>query len=181
MRSNLDPEQPVIGLFGSNKPIPLSREFLATQLESPVGRAIAERSPFFRSPENAALLFVGDLQSADPNFVDCEIATDDKPLMAFLGPRSPIRPLVGISFLDWMGKRFLRPIYPSCDIDQADSQNLLASIRAGNFYFATAVYQSVIKGDSRSDETRLRQVSNSLEKAHALSPRACLPQEALGQ
>ena len=179
VRSNLDPKQPVIGLLGSNEPIPVSYKFLTVQLDSPTGRVIAQESPFFRSPENAALLIAGDLHAADPNFSDCKRTTDDQPILTFLGPRSPTPPLLGISFLNWIGKRFLHPLYPSCDIETP--ANLLASTRAANFYFAAATYQTVIPGDTRSEEARFHQVQNAFNKAHSLSPGASFPQEALGQ
>ena len=181
VRANLDPMQPVVGLIGSDDPLPLSRDFLAAQLDAPAGRAIARQSPFFRTPENAELLFAGDLRTADPGFADYPTTTDDKPLLAFLGPHVPLGRLVGIPFLNWVGKRFLQPRYPSCDIGGESSQELLASTRAGNFYFAAAVFESVIPGDKRSDETRFRQTLDALNRAHALSPKADFPQEALGQ
>lgn len=181
VRANLDPTQPVIGLVGSNEPIPMSREFLAGQIDSPTGHAIAQQSPFFRSPENASLLFVGDLHAKDTGFADCATTTDDHPLLAFLGPRRPVQPLVGIPFLNWIGRRFLQLPYPSCAVGGWQSQKLLSSVRAGNFYFAAAVFESVVKGDKRPDEVRIRQVTNALGTAHSMRPDADIPEEALGQ
>jgi spermidine synthase len=183
VRANLDPTQPVIGLLGADDPIPISRNFLAAQLTSPAGRALATRSPFFRSPENAALLFAGDLHAADPDFVAFPPTTDDHPLLAYLGPRQPParERLVGMTFLDWIGKRFVRPLYPSCDLGATSSDEVLAGVRAANLYFAAAVADSVIPGDTRPEAVRARQVQGYLERAQALQPAAALPRAALGQ
>lgn len=183
VRANLDPMQPVIGLLGANDPIPISRDFLAAQLASPAGRALATRSLFFRSPENAALLFAGDLHAADPDFAAFPLTTDDYPLLAYLGPRQPParERLVGMTFLDWIGKRFVRPLYPSCDLGATSSEQMLAAVRAANLYFAAAVADSVIPGDTRPEVVRERQVQGYLERAQALQPAAILPREALGR
>ncbi|MEQ1860305.1 MAG: fused MFS/spermidine synthase [Chthoniobacteraceae bacterium] len=175
VRSNLDPMQPVIGLLGSNDPLPVSREFLATRL--------SERSPYFRSAENAWLLLAGDLRAAEPGFAEFPPITDDHPLLAWLGPRQPPprERLVGMTFLDWIGKRFVRPLYPSCDLGATTTDELLAAVRAANFYFAAAVAESVIPGDSRPEATRLRQAAGYLERARSLHPRAELPREAIGK
>ncbi len=178
VRSNLDPIQPVVGLLGSNEPLPISRDFISAQL-----RAIGPRSAFFESPENAWLLLAGDLHAADPDFAAFPLTTDDRPLLAYLGPRQPPprERLVGMTFLDWIGRRFVRPLYPSCDLGDTAPEDLLASVRAANLYFAAAVADSRIPGDSRSEDTRLRQTRSYLQRAQALQPAAHLPIEALGQ
>ena len=183
VRSNLDPEQPVIGLLGSGQPIPVSQSFLATRLASLAGTSIPERSPFFRSPENAALLFAGDLRACNPNFNSFPITTDDKPLFSFIGPREPRsgQRLIGIPFLNWIGRRFLEPRFPSCDLGGTPPGDLLSSTRAANYYFATAIAQCVLPGDPRSEEARTSQVFRSLAHAQSLSPKVQLPDEALGQ
>lgn len=178
VRSNLDPMQPVIGLLGSNETLPISRDFISARL-----RAIGPRSPFFESPENAWLLLAGDLHAAQPDFTGFPPTTDDHPLLAYLGPRrlAPRECLVGMTFLDWIGKRFVRPLYPSCDLRDTAPEDLLASVRAANLYFAAAVAQSVIPGDARPDEVRLRQTQTYFQRAQALQPAAHLRLEALGQ
>ena len=183
VRSNLDPEQPVIGLLGSNQPIPVSQSFLARRLASLAGTSLPQRSPFFTSAENAQLLFAGDLRARTPDFSTFPTTTDDRPLFAFVGPREP-RPghrLIGIPFLDWIGRRFLEPSYPSCDLEGTSPDELLNSVRAANYYFAAAVAKTVLSGDTRSSEARENQVASALQRAQNLSPKVQLPDEALGQ
>lgn len=183
VRANLDPEQPVIGLLGSTEPIPVSHEFLQTRLASLAGTTIPQRSPFFRSPENAALLFAGDLRAANPGFDAYPVTTDDHPLFSFIGPREPQpgRRLVGIPFLNWIGRRFLEPRFPSCDVADSPPQDLLASMRAANYYFAAAVAISVVPGDTRPPEVRDTQINSGLQHARLLRPQAELPEDALGR
>lgn len=183
VRSGFDPLQPVIGLVGANEPLPMSREFFAAQLATPAGRALAARSPFFVSPENALLLIAGDLHSADPPFTQHPATTDDRPLLAWLGPRLPRghERLIGFPFLDWIGKRHLRPEYPSCDLGSTAPEGLLRSIRAANFYYAAAAAGAVIPGDRRPPAVRAGQVAGYWERARALRPEVRLPEAALGQ
>jgi hypothetical protein len=183
VRSNFDPLQPVVGFIGGERQIPISKEFLKQQLSSPEVRAIAAKSPFFRSPENALLLFAGDLRSAEPGFGAFPMNTDDKPILAFLGPREP-RPgerLIGMSFLNWIGKRFLKPVYPSCELGDTNAAVVLASIRAANYYYAAAVANSSMPGDKRPESVRVQHVTGYLQQAHALDPGADIPFDALGQ
>jgi len=182
VRSNLNPLQPVIGLIGSPSSIPLSREYLEARLQSPSGRSIARFSPFFESPERAWLLLVGDLHAADPDFSDHPMSTDDRPAFLFIGPHPTNErgTLVGMVFLNWIGKRFLNPLYPSCDLGITPPDTILNSIRSANYDFAGAVAESVIPGDTRPDGIRDRQREQFLEKARTLSPEANLPVEALG-
>jgi len=183
IRSNLDPIQPVIGLLGSPQPISVSRPFLAKRLSSLGGTIPSQQSPFFRSSENAQLLFAGDLHACDPDFSEFPITTDDSPLYAFWGPREP-KPrerLIGTTFLNWIGRRFLEARYPSCNLENTSPQDLLSSTRAGNYYFATAIALSEIPTDSRSPETREKQIISSLQQAKNLSPKVELPQESLGR
>jgi len=183
VRSNLDPEQPVVGLLGSMQPIPVSHDFLASRLASLADTAIPRQSPFFRSPENAELLFAGDLRASRPGFSEFPITTDDSPLYAFLGPskRQPGERLIGIPFLDWIGKRFPEPRFPSCDLGGMPPEELFNSMRAANYYFAATVALSVVPGDTRSPEVRENQFNASLQRARSLSPQAQLPEDALGQ
>jgi len=183
VRSNFNPEQPVIGLLGSGKPIPVSQSFLAARLATLAGTFPGEQSPFFRSPENAALLFAGDLRSCNPSFEHFPLTTDDKPLFSFNGPREPRvgQRLIGIPFLNWIGNRFMEAKYPSCELDNTSPADLLGSMRAANHYFAAAVEQRVLPGDTRSEETRNNQVFKSLARAQGLSPKVQLPDEAQGQ
>ncbi|MDD5200168.1 MAG: fused MFS/spermidine synthase [Terrimicrobiaceae bacterium] len=183
VRSNLDPLQPVVGLLGSARPLPVSRKFLEAQLAAPTGRLLAGRSPFFRSPENAWLLLAGDLHSADPGFENFPATTDDHPSFLFLGSRvSADSPkLAGMTFLNWIGRRFVRPLYPSCALDGTPPEEILASVRAANFYFAAALAASAIPGDVRTEEVRRQQTTGYFRKAQELSPGAHLPPEALDQ
>jgi spermidine synthase len=181
VRANLDPQQPVIGLLGSNEPIPLSREFLQNRIGSPAARQIAPSSPYVTSVENMRLLFAGDLHACDPDFSAALQTNDDHPMMAFLGPRQSHSRLEGMPFLDWIGKRFLRPLYPSCDLGGDPPAELLSAVRAGSYYFAAAVAASVAEGDRRTPEVRMEQVINYLRRAQNLSPAVKLPDDALGQ
>ena len=151
--------------------------------ETPTGQALAPRSPFFLSPENALLLLAGDLHAAEPSFAAHPLTTDDHPRFAWLGPRlaRARERLIGFPFLDWIGKRYLRPRYPSCDLGATPPEQVLNSIRAGNFYFAAAAASAVLPGDARPEQVRWRQVAGYLEKARALSPEVRLPEEALGR
>ena len=183
VRSNLDSTQPVIGLIGSAQPLPVSRKFIQAQLKSPAGQAIAVKSPFFQSPENAWLLLAGDLHSADPGFGNFPCTTDDRPLFMFFGPRisKEHKKLNGMTFLNWIGKRFVRPLYPSCALDDTTPDEILGSLRAANFYFAAAVNSNQFQGDTRSEAVRFQQTAGYIRKAEALSPNAKLPIEALNQ
>lgn len=183
IRSNLNPTEPVVGILGAVQPIPISREFLQKQLDLPCSKAIAERSPFFHSPENALLLLVGDLQNANPDFSSFPLNTDDHPLLAFLGPREGGRKerLIGMAFLNWIGKRFTAPKYPSCEIGTTNPEEILKSVRAGNYYFAAAVANSVLPGDPRPESKRLEQVAGYVGQARSLAPAVDLPLTALGQ
>ena len=174
LRANLDPLQPVLGLLGADEPIPVSKEFLAKQLISPVGRKLASQSVFFRSAEAAMLLFVADLHSAEPGFAEFPMTTDDRPIFIYLGPRQPRgkERLFGFPFLDWIGKRALRPVYPSCDLGKTAPEQVLAAVRAGNFCYAAAAAAAVIPNDPRPAEVRARQVREYLGRAFALLPEA---------
>jgi spermidine synthase len=183
IRSNLDPLQPVIGLLGSSQAIPVSRSYLAGRLASLAGTSIPQRSPFFRSPENAQLLFAGDLRSCHPDFSEFASTTNDYPLFSFIGPHEPRagERLVGIPFLDWIGRRFLEPNYPSCDLGDGQPEDLLSSTRAANYYFAAAIAQVALPGDTRSPDARQSQAFQSLMQAQSLSQKVQLPDDILGR
>ena len=177
VRANMDPLQPVIGLIGANEPIPLSDDFLAARL-----KASAVSSPFFRSAETVRLLFVADLHSVEPGFSAFPITTDDRPLFAFLGPRQPrgAERLFGFPLLDWIGKRALRPAYPSVELGTLPPERLLACLRAGNFTYAAAAASVSVPGDTRPAGVREQQVRGYLQRAAALCPGAATALEALG-
>lgn len=183
VRSNLDPQQPVLGLLGATQPLPLYREFLTRQLSSPTGRQLATQSPFFQSVDHAWLLIAGDLRAAVPGFETSPLTTDDHPLFLFLGarPLNPRQQLIGMQLLNWMGRRFVQPLYPSAMLGQTAPEEILRSVRAANYDYAAAVAQSVIPGDTRPEPVRNRQTATYLEQARALNPQAVLPAEALGK
>lgn len=183
VRANFDPLVPILGLLGSAQLIPFSGDFFAGQLASPAGKLLATRSPFFHSPDNAMLLLVCDLYSADPGFGMFPTTTDNHPLFAYLGPREPrgAERLIGFPFLDWIGKRSLRPFYPSCDLAEMPPEQLLKSIRAGNFYFAAAAADLSLPGDKRALGVRLEQVRSHYQRARELNPNARLSFEDFGQ
>ncbi len=175
VRANLDPLQPVIGLLGANEPLPMSDEFLAARLKTT--RASA---PFFRSPETSRLLFVADLHRAEPSFDAFPATTDDRPLFAFLGPRLPRdkERLYGFPFLEWIGKRALRPSYPSCDLGATPSAQVLAALRAGNYLYAAAAARESLPTDPRPPAVREQQVRDYLRRAVELWPAAAELAEA---
>jgi spermidine synthase len=183
VRANFDPQAPVVGLLGSGKPIPLSRLFLQKQLAQPWARGVAERSPFFRSAEHAMLMIVCDLHSAEPAFGDGHLITDDHPTLAWLGPRVPTgrERLHGFPFLDWVGKRALGGMYPSCDLGDLPPSELTQAVRAGNFYFAAAASNVVLPGDARPDAIRVQQSGGYLHRAAELWPAALLSIDDLGK
>lgn len=177
VRANFDPLQPVIGLLGSNRPIPLSQAYLAARLASPVGKKLSASSPLFRSADTAQLLFVMDLHSATPGFEDFPITTDDRPIFAYLGPRQPRSKerIYGFPLLEWVGKRALHPSYPSCDLDGMPAQRLQAAIRAGNYTYAAAAASVSVPGDPRGADVRIQQVERYLQQAASLCPDAAIP------
>lgn len=179
VRTNLDPLQPVIGLIGSNDPLPFSHAHFAERLK---GLAIAN-SAFLRSADHALLMLLGDLHAAEPGFDAFSITTDDAPVFAFHGPRLPRgkERLHGFPFLDWIGKRFLTPRYPSCDLATTTPENLLHSLRAANFYQAAATSKTVLESDTRPAEVRQRQVQQLLDRAAELAPQAKLTMPDLGR
>ena len=109
------------------------------------------------------------------------MTTDDRPLFAFLGPRQPRgkERLYGFPLLDWMGKRALRPVYPSCDLGGMSPDLLLAAVRAGNYTYAAAAANAPVPGDPRSAGVRRRQVEAYLRQAAALCPEVAIPVAAL--
>jgi spermidine synthase len=171
VRANLDPLQPVIGLIGSNTPIPMSDEALDVKLKT-----VSVKSPFFRSADTVRLLFVADLHSAEPNFKGFPLTTDDRPLFAYFGPRQPrgSERLYGFPFLNWIGTRALRPSYPSCDLGATPPERVLAALRAGNYLYAAAAARESLSGDPRPPAVRDRQVTDHLRKAAELWPASSL-------
>ena len=169
VRANLDPLEPVLGLVGAATPIPLSDEALGAKL-----KAVDVRSPFFRSADTVRLLFVADLHSAEPDFSGFPATTDDRPIFACYGPRQPRggERLYGFPLLDWIGRRALRPRYPSCDLGDMPPGRLLAALRAGNYLYAAAAAHVALPGDKRPPALREKQVDDHLRKACELWPAA---------
>jgi len=180
VRAGLNPVEPVIGWIGSAEPIPMSELHLKNRLASlpaPIP------SPFFESEKKALLLFVGDLRSADPGFGHFPVTDDDHPIFAYHGPRQPRgnERLHGFPFLDWIGRRHLKPFYPSCDLGETSPETILSASRAANYYFAAAASQVSLRGDQRSEAQRARQVQGYLRQAAEHDPGVSLPMEALGR
>lgn len=177
IRANFDPLQPVLGLVGCAEPIPISRGHFASKLADPAIGALAARSPFLRSPDQALLMFAGDLRAADPGFESFSPTTDDAPLFAFLGPREPRgkERLFGFPFLDWIGKRFPAPNLPSCKTGDTTPGEILAIARAGNYWMAAAAAGLALPGDTRPDSVRKKQVADLVANAQALAPSLTSP------
>lgn len=179
VRANLDPRQPVLGLLGSDEALPVSRDHFAARL---AGLSFPESS-FLRSPDHAMLTLAGDLRAADPGFQGFPATTDDAPVFAFLGPRQP-RPgerLFGFPYLDWIGKRFPRPDFPSCDLGAVSATRVRDCLRAGNYYHAAAASRLELPGDRRPEALRQRQVAGLLRQAQGLAPDARLGLDDLGR
>ena len=181
VRASLDPLQPVIGLVGSHQKFALSASGLEQRLAA-ANPALRDRSPFFRSGAHAQLLMVGDLRAAEPPFTSSAITTDDHPLFAFLGPLSlgPKEQLIGVTFLNWAGRRFPQPSFPSCELGETSPEDLLSAIRAGNHYLAAAVAATALPNDPRPPAVREHQTQQALERAQELSPSRHLTLEDLG-
>jgi spermidine synthase len=183
VRANFDPIQPVIGLVGSRKPLSLGLSALEEKLKGESEKALALRSPFFLSPDHAWLAVVGDLQVTRQSMTNIPLTTDNQPLLSFLGPADagPGGKLVGMPFAKWVGQHFEQPVWPSVDAGGTPVPRMMDSSRAARAYYIAAVADSRIKGDVRSEETRLGQIALWLGRAHEANPAAILPAEALGR
>lgn len=180
LRASFDPMQPVAGLLGSTRPINVSASELQHRIEA---AGLTGRSPFLKSGRHAQMLLLGDLRTASPHFGSSPFITDDHPLFAFLGPAVHAREqgLYGVRFLNWAGRRFPEPRFPSCELPASEAGNLLQAIRAANHYLATAIAATVLPDDTRPASTRDQQVRQSLSHARALSPELRLDLEDLGR
>ena len=181
VRANFDPFSPVVGLIGSVSPLPVSRDFFANQLSTSWGRKLAQQSPFFRSAEHVRMLLICDLHSAQPSYDLYPPITDDRPLLAWVGPRRPLGKelLHGFPLLDWMGKRALGGSFPSCDLGDTPPVELLNAIRACNYYYAASAAAQSLPNDPRSDSVRRQQVHSYLSNAQRLLPSVVLTMEDL--
>ncbi len=179
VRSSLDPVQPVVGLIGSSQKLPVSAPHFAEQIHA---TKLDSRSPFLRSGTHAQMLLTGDLRAAEPGFDGAPITTDDRPVFAFLGPlAAPTKEvLIGVTFLNWAGRRFPYADFPSCEMDVTPPDDLLAAIRAANHYLAAAVAATALPGDHRPPEVRELQMRQALERARGISPSRSLDLEDLG-
>jgi len=171
IRGNFAPDQPTIGLVGSNTTIDLSRSYLKARLASCT--TLSGQSPFLRSVDNFRLTMVGDLQSDGGYFNGFSDTTDDHPRFAFEGPR-PIDTgdyLLGLPLLKWIGTRFLQPDYPSCTLDPGDAAKVLAGLRAGNYYYAASVYGFSVSAEDEDEQAkRAEEADTALRTAQGLSP-----------
>jgi spermidine synthase len=179
VRANFDPLAPVVGLVGASTPIPFSSGHFAARL----GGLTFPDSPFLRTPDHALLMLAGDLHAAVPPFGGFPVTSDDAPVFAFLGPRQPRgkERLYGFPFLDWIGKRFPDPGFPSLTLTDTSAAELHAHLRAANFYQAAASASLVMEGDSRPPGVRERQIRQYLGTASQLAPRSVLQLENLGR
>jgi len=182
IRSNFDPLQPVIGLLGSPAPIRLNRTFLEQKLATPSAQKIAQQSPFFSSPDHAWFAIVGDLHSAKPGFSQWLFTTDDRPMIAFLGPRDlGNRRLIGMAFAKWLTGNFGSKDFPSAQMADTLPAEIHASSLAAQAFFIASVADSVIEGDTRPDAVRLRQTIRWLERSKQENPRAIFSNDAMGR
>jgi len=173
VRGNFDPLQPIVGLIGSADPIDGSAEFLARRLDGDAVRALAGESTFLRSSANARLLLLGDLVAAKQDFQVYPLNTDDRPAITFLGPKTipQGRHLRAMPFLNWFGRRFVDRPFPSLLLGDTTREELVAGIRAGNYYFAAAISAVEVPGMNPLKELeRLRALREHFKTASALLP-----------
>lgn len=156
VRANLDPRQPVIGLVGSPQPIAFSADFLEQRL-SQIPTAVRKSDPiFFRSTQNLGLAFIGDLHApATKSYLTSFAAnTDDRPLLAFLGPRNfgPGELMRGVKLIEWGSERISQPETPSL---LATPASLVDAQRAGNHLYAASM-MSILLPDSSPEQNNQR-------------------------
>jgi len=184
IRGNLDPLQPIVGLLGSADRFDLSHAFLEGRTGAHAPGAVGSASPFFRSVANFRCTLMGDLQSRAEDFAAYPLNTDDRPVIAFRGPAviPAGRNLRGHTLLNWLGRRFLEPAYPSCTLAATDPADVVNGIRAGNYYFAAAVSAAPIPGLYEAKRLkRARQVDRMIRQARVISPRTDVRADELGQ
>lgn len=183
VRGNFSPDQPIAGLIGSPSPIDLSTSFLSRRLASTEVGRIAAESPFLHSVDNFRLTLIGDLACQRDYFAGFGVTNDDYPSFAFEGPR-PIGNgdyLLGLPLLNWLGRRFLDPVYPSCKLDVGDPAMVMSGLRAGNYYYASSVYSFHRADDIDAQLRQQQEADNTWRTAQSLSPRSVLRSGDLGR
>ena len=177
LRGNLSPLQPVVGLLASPQPIPLETAFLERRIADFKKQGLDRQSHFFRHIEMSRLLIMGDLQSDPTLFSDHPINTDNDPYIAFYGDTTLYQGdhLRGLTLLNHLGKRFLTPSYPSCQLGSTEGSQVLNGIRAGNHLYAAAIANIPLPG-APLDLCRKReqQVHHHLHIARQLLPNSGL-------
>jgi len=184
IRGNFDPLQPTVAVIGANEPIDLSDAALARRLNTPTGHKLAAVSPFFRSVANARLCFIGDLAAVHDDFHNhYPLNTDDNQRFTFLGPKRPTpeQILCGYPLLRYFGTRFLHAGLPSCTLGTTPQDELVNSMRAGNYYFAASIAGLDIPVDFTEQMKRARQTMGYLKQAAELSPKSELGEVDLGR
>ncbi len=184
IRGNFDPLRPVVGLVGSRLPIDLSESFLQKQAASPAFQNLAAESPFFRSPANFRLLFIGDLRAVAKQFDPYPTNTDDAPAFAFLAPEETKngKKLIGNSLLEWSGSRFLDASFPSCHTGLSDPPRILSALRAGNYYFSASGAMEPLAGEAPENaERRMERAKKAFQYAEEIWPDADLVPQDLGR
>lgn len=184
IRGNFDPLQPIVGLLGADEPFDLSSEFLARRLATPAAQRLAARSPFFRSVANARLSYIGDLTAVRGDFWQHPPNTDDNQRFAFLGAKRIDHGelLNGYPLLNYLGLRFRTAGHLSSLLGATPDGELLQGLRAGNYYFAAAVANCTIPGETVTQQLqRFRQMAGYLSTAQRLDPAASVGAADLGQ
>jgi len=152
-------------------------------LQSDAVQRLRGECPFFRSLANFRLLLVGDLRAVAPDFERFALNTNDYPVIAFNGPR-PIQPgqsLAGISFLNWLGQRFLKTPFPSCHLGNTPPEEFLAGIRARKYLYAASISAAPLPVSAEKQIERARQTMEHLETASRISPRNDFQHAELGR
>ncbi|MEI6520022.1 MAG: MFS transporter [bacterium] len=183
VRGNLDPEQPIVGLIGANKPINMSDEFLQERLQSMTGSKAIKSSPFLRSPANVRLIMLGDLKAISSDFEKFAITSDDSPAFAFSASQNiPDTSVIrGIKLLRWFGNRVKSPTFPSCKLGGTPPEIQFRAIAAGNNYFAASVFQEPLSDEMINSADRDVKMQQYLIRARILAPQTDITIDDLGQ
>jgi hypothetical protein len=183
IRGNFSHDTPTIGLIGARDLVDLSDTFLRARLSSLAGKAPVQQSVFFRSASNARLCLVGDLRAVATDFATDAETTDDHPVFAFDGPAptTATELLRGFRLLEFVGKRFREPDFPSCLVPDGEKPDLLQHVRAANFLYAAGVSLNY----PAKDEGERRRLFDAAQKeaatAYNLCPDLDLKRDDLGR
>lgn len=180
-RANMDAAQPIIGYMGSSSPFDLSAAHLSRRLGVSPATELAARSPYLRSVENFHCSLMMDLHANADRFLSFPLNTEDRPSLAYAmgGGRIGAGRLTGMKLLEWLGRRQPSPHFPSlCHLaDAEEAANLVAGIRAGNYYYAASCALAMASSKhigtrTAAEADMVRRLMDYLGMARSLSPRS---------